>query len=73
MMAQDFILCGNCGKKMRCIENGVTVVSGTDNRRGDMFECPECGNKVVLNFGHWFYDPELANVERALGKTVIEL
>ena len=48
-------ICVKCRKSMRCKKNEFMVKESDGQDRavwsGDMYECPECGQQVVVGFG----------------------
>ena len=43
------VVCPDCRINMRCKKNGHIVrYGGRHCFSGDMYECPECGNRTVL-------------------------
>lgn len=44
-------ICATCKKEMVCMRNGVTVVTGGEQWRGDLYQCSVCGSAVVATFG----------------------
>ena len=45
-------ICVKCQTSMRCEKNGVKVkYSSREAQNGDLYECPKCGNQVIVGFG----------------------
>ena len=46
-------VCVSCATQMRCAKNGYVVeFEGSEQQHsGDMYYCPDCGLKVVVDFG----------------------
>lgn len=49
---QRLPVCYRCGREMRCAENGVQLKRAFSYVRCDRFECPECGESVLVNFAN---------------------
>lgn len=57
------IVCYNCSKDMNKIRSGLTVRFGSYARRGDLYECPECGHVVISDFGGLYPLKETAQID----------
>ena len=56
-------ICIKCQKELVCKTNSVTAVFAGDHcYQGDVFRCPGCNVRVLINCGQPYFDPE------ALGK-----
>ena len=45
------VVCGKCELKMHPVKTGVFCEVNDGVYSGDLLRCPECGHKVVSNFG----------------------
>lgn len=65
-------ICVNCKITMKCEKNDVLIADDIANGAtgrfdpfpatywsGDMFSCPECGNKVIVGLGKSFKSDEV--------------
>lgn len=41
------LVCGDCGRQLRCTKTGKTVYWKNVAHPGDEFKCPECGYHVI--------------------------
>jgi len=58
------LICANCKREMRCTHNGIQCRwHGSHIYAGDMFECPECGNKTVHCNSRPFHSDKMTNNE----------
>ena len=54
-------ICVACAVEMRCAKNDYVVADPEPSTywRGDMYECPGCGVRIVTGFGSSFEDRRL--------------
>lgn len=61
----DTPVCGNCKVEMRCMKTGFTVANKAVPhyvRSGDLFICPRCDNKTVVNLGEPYDSKKAADL-----------
>ena len=53
-------ICCKDMQRMTCVKTGeVVVYTANSNQHGDRFQCPLCGNEVIIGLG----DPYLTEVK----------
>ena len=53
-------ICVKCRKEMKCSKNGVAAVWNKSHvYPGDEFECPTCGNKILVCNEKPYHNPNL--------------
>ena len=60
-MTDERPICVSCQLSMKCEKNGVKVKYSTNEaQNGDLYQCPMCGNQVIVGFGakYWDHHPD---------------
>jgi len=56
-MTDERPICVSCQTSMRAHKNGVKIkYSECEAQNGDLYRCPNCGNKVIVGFGMKYVD-----------------
>ena len=56
-MTDNRPICVKCQTSMRCEKNGVRVkYSVQEAQNGDLYQCPTCGNQIIVGFGVKYID-----------------
>ena len=47
-------ICVDCNARYACVENSVanSYANGAGIQMGDMYRCPECGTRIVVEIAH---------------------
>ena len=74
--------CIKCKKEMFCKENGALLLfeysTGAEAYLGDIYQCENCGNCVILDFGDPLFDEDARKLKNNMltelhNPTIIEV